>query len=545
MANCLTATTVAKTKNTINKVGTLEPTTREISTQSGHPPQKLKNSNTKSKMSFIALLLGLFLFGTANIFAQQIWNVNDWNNFANNPNQFTNWELMADIGPVTQMVVVPFTGSFNGNNRRITVNITSNAPNVGLFSQVSGSAIYHLVIDGFVTGGLLSENVGGLVGQVSSGQIFRITNLADVIGNASNSSVGGIAGAMEGDIYCVDNTNNGTIMGGRYVAGIIGKVAAIEVLFMKYCKNAGVIGDNNKQGLSSYIAGIIAYVTEQEGQKICISDVVNIGKILSQNFDYSGGLVAHLGSGYVHASSSSGIVSGATNTVGGVVGYLGNAGIYGCINTNWVERGSALNFGSIVGFNNSGTLVNCYYDNQMSILGGINNNDIFGEAEGRNTIDMLGYALETELTSGTGIGIYSDCGCGWYFQDNLYPSSCGGYNHPIYLLSAAPIYLQNNERLDNVTQNFFVSNFESLVPPMFNPFQPIEFPYRWGWYPGGGFIPFSMMNFINVPFSAVPPFLNNATIMVPSGGWDSIAVRLTQPVGADIYEKIVPINVNP
>ena len=31
----------------------------------------------------------------------------------------------------------------------------------------------------------------------------------------------------------------------------------------------------------------------------------------------------------------------------------------------------------------------CYYDNQMSSLGGINDTDIPGEAEGKPTIDML------------------------------------------------------------------------------------------------------------------------------------------------------------
>ena len=52
----LNATTVANLKNTINKVGTLEPTTREISTQSGHPPQKLKNLIANNEMNSFANL---------------------------------------------------------------------------------------------------------------------------------------------------------------------------------------------------------------------------------------------------------------------------------------------------------------------------------------------------------------------------------------------------------------------------------------------------------------------------------------------------------
>jgi len=137
----------------------------------------------------------------------------------------------------------------------------------------------------------------------------------------------------------------------------------------------------------------------------------------------------------------------------------------------------------------------------------------------------------------------------WIFENNLYPRTIYYSNHPVVLLAAAPIYLQNvgtiMERLNYVTQPFTVSNWN----PNPGPWQ-IPFEYWWGWYPGGNFIPSSMMNYISVP----PPTSSTATILVPRGGWDSLSVRLNYPTYnyngfytgyTIIFEKIVPINVRP
>ena len=277
----------------------------------------------------------------------------------------------------------------------------------------------------------------------------------------------------------------------------------------------------------SYIAGIVAYIANT----ITFHNHTNIGKILGSDFDYAGGIVARFIGGYISASCNSGIVAGAKNSVGGIVGWLIDARLEGCISTNWIDIGTAQNYGAIVGMNN-GTLTNNYYDNQMCILGGINNQDIQGQAEGLPTTSMLGSSLQNFLP------------IIWLFENNLYPRIIYDSEHPISLLSAAPIYLQNNpltgdpERLDNVTQSFSVSNGYAYPPP----FNPYYYPYWWGWF-NPNYVPFSANGFIEIQQS------NNALIRI-RGGWDTLSVRLDYPNYGNngfytgyniIFEKQIPV----
>jgi hypothetical protein len=173
----------------------------------------------------------------------------------------------------------------------------------------------------------------------------------------------------------------------------------------------------------------------------------------------------------------------------------------------------------------------------MCILNGIGGGNL-GFAQGRPTVGAAGM---------TGFSLQPPNGMlqGFDFQPNLYPRPIGSVNninHPINLLAAAPIYLQNNEKLDNVQTNFFVSNRNSLgSPPFIPPLNPITHPYQWGWYTPV-FSSSSQRGDIEIDV-VVPPNIANATIL-QRWGWDSLAVRLiNQPVGQPVYEKIIPINV--
>jgi len=95
-----------------------------------------------------------------------------------------------------------------------------------------------------------------------------------------------------------------------------------------------------------------------------------------------------------------------------------------------------------------------------------------------------------------------------------------------------------------------VSNFGTSAPIVPAPL-PLDDPYfyQWGSFPDGGFNPSSANGFITVP-ALPPPPLNNATIVVPSGGWDTLSVRFDFPNYGNngftpgvIFEKVVPINV--
>jgi hypothetical protein len=254
----------------------------------------------------IKLILCLFLFGTATLVLQA-------QNYITTATEFLamrpsgNYILMEDI-VVNQMYDQIFTGEFNGNNHKITVRINEGSNSVGLFSEVSGR-IENLIIDGYVIGGPNSENVGGLTGKLT-GECHNVTNLANVTGTSATSCVGGVAGTMTRGVGSV-LTNNGTIRGGQYVAGIIGKIDS-AVAGMKYWRNAGTIRGNDTiidndtniikdttiivRGMPTYIAGIVAYVTtllpnNYEGD-ISIHDCVNIGHRISSGFNYAGGIIA-------------------------------------------------------------------------------------------------------------------------------------------------------------------------------------------------------------------------------------------------------------
>ena len=508
--------------------------------------------NTSKKLRVIsrkaALVLALVLLGTAGLYSQTyISTPGDWTNFVNRVTSGSSlstdyYVLDIDIGVPGSPVPSPTTpiggilrGIFYGNNKRINVAINSNLINVGLFSEIGSSgAIESLVIEGYVTGGTNSQNVGGFAGLVSGSYHFHnCSNLSAVSCTNSNASVGGIVG--KATAHCGFNicSNNGIITGGSAVAGIVGTTT---LGFIHFCKNAGLIKTNSANPV--YMAGIVANCNTPNG--VNIHGAVNIGKIESANSAYAGGIVAYLKNSNVFSSLNAGIVDGAKTAVGGIVGYVDInpatlMDVRHCLNTNWVTASAtATNSGAIVGFNSGGYIDSCYFDNQMCTLNvgvGVNSGGTVTAVSGLPTTSMLG-------TSFGGSFLW------WNRVSNLYPTPNDNINqHPIQLLAAAPIRLQGGERLDNVRTDFFVSNEWSLIPPLFVP-PPVSLPislsgqyfYQWGWF--NPIKLFSLNNFVEI----VSP--NIATIRI-RGGWDSLAVRLTQPASAVIYEKVIPINVRP
>jgi len=450
--------------------------------------------------------------------ATYIDDVDDWDDFANgilvDPNN--EYELTNDIGdstnPVTTMYSGIFTGRFDGRNNKITVAITSNATNVGLFSQVQGGVIQNLIIDGQVTGGIYSQNVGGFVGQVGGGQFHNCTNLAEVTGNSPTSSVGGIIGKTVEIAEIFECTNNGTITGGRYVAGIAG---SNNIGFIFFCRNAGTIKSNYG---TQCMAGIVGFAGLGHTN---IHGAVNIGKILSSNSIYAGGIVARLENSNIIESFNSGIVEGAIDSVGGIVGIIRQYGVaVNNINTNWIN-GIAPNSGAIVGYNDiNGMVYNCYFDEQMSVLTvGIGNNPAAPSTmvEGRPTSGMIG----PPATGGLPFANPNT-------PPQLYPILDGNPNpHPIALLAAAPIYLQNNEKVDDVITPFYVSNWDSILPFLPPPPSPIPYEYQWTSLSNG--------TIISVPLRP----LNNATIN--GSGQDVLEVQFFTVSNG--YKKNVPITV--
>jgi len=459
-----------------------------------------------------------------------------------------------------------FTGYFNGNGKKIVVGIRSNATNVGLFSELgNGGHINNLIIDSSVTGGLNSQNVGGLVGLMSGGYIENITNLAEVTGESPYSSVGGIAGRAEGYPVLSLCVNNGLVSGGLSIAGIVGTAfndtpLSVFSLAIRDCRNAGTI--QCLQGLPAeysptHMAGIVGY--SYGSGNILLHGGINIGRILSSSSEYAGGIAAYFISvvdGQLHTHSNSGIVDGARLAVGGIVGWLSGVTLESSINTSWIEP-LALYSGAIVGYNVGGVM-RCYFDYQLCVLVGIGGGLTIG-AVGLSTVDMLGNNLDPRNP----LAIWVLDG-GFVFDDNLYPRPFSNttMNHPINLLSAAPIYLQNNERVDFVTTDFYVSNYESWGPPPFITQFIRPYWFQWGSF-NDNFIPYlhlphSVIGYINVPFPSPFPPTNTATINSTGGilMQDTLVVRLDYDwlyrtnyngfYSNDyyiIFEKVVPVRV--
>ncbi|MCL2040105.1 MAG: hypothetical protein FWG85_06720 [Bacteroidetes bacterium] len=173
------------------------------------------------KKSVICLFCLMFL-ASANLYSQDtIRTPRDFADMVPNGSYI----LMYDI-TVTQMYTQTFTGQFNGNNKKITVQINENTTNVGLFSQVDGSGIIdRLIVDGYIIGGPNSENVGGIVGQLLGGLLHNNINLASVTGTNPTSSVGGIIGSVDlsgfHNLLMNNCANNGTITGGQYLQALL------------------------------------------------------------------------------------------------------------------------------------------------------------------------------------------------------------------------------------------------------------------------------------------------------------------------------------
>jgi len=478
------------------------------------------NKISKSRILFIAFLFCVFFFGNAKVYSQPFgggsgtWgdpyristrqHLTELADSVNNstvplPNNWSTGKVFKVIQDITDTVRIMigndtnyFQGALDGNNKKITVGISSNNQYVGLFSQINlwnGMEINDLVIDGYVTGGLNSQYVGGLVGFAYSTLFHNVTNLSDVSGLSSFSSVGGVAGAINpGDGMEINPCiNNGSVTGGFAIAGVFGTIYLSQpqysaaVIMLHNFMNSGTIKSNDNVDISHYMAGIVAYVDINSATPwdIIVRGAVNVGQVLSRKSLYAAGVVAHLDNSgnalmaNINNSSNSGLVDGATIAVGGIAGYIDNVSVIGCINTNWIEPTvTGQNSGAIVGFNN-GTVRDCFYDEQMCIL----NNGI---GTGLLTTQMLGNILQAFLP----------LPWNWVFQSNLYPRPSNWFqqNHPISLLSAAPIYLRDTtppvaipfETLDNVRTDFTVSNgiaFPPPIPP--NPPNPYWHPYRW------------------------------------------------------------------
>lgn len=204
----------------------------------------------------------------------------------------------------------------NGTVRNVTSSIEANLPNVDyvsgiLFRNNSSGKMYNCSFDGEITGknyvgGIVSDNMRYMTGCVNSGTV-RGTNY-----------VGGIAATTDKDNSLKDTTylrvincsNNGNVIG-KTGGGIIGTTS--RGLINKCVNNSSVSGDGYIGGISgTYLGGTI-------------SECVNRGSVTSTT-RYVGGITSVIGSSgfdevILTLCENEGSINGTTD-VGGIAGFL-------------------------------------------------------------------------------------------------------------------------------------------------------------------------------------------------------------------------------
>lgn len=217
-----------------------------------------------------------------------------------------------------------------------------------------------------------SDNYQGLFGILGSNGMIMNVKLTESYIKGSNY-VGGIAGTIRSSSKGILNCHNDSyIIGNDYVGGIAGQSSST----IEKCSNYGSIKGESEVG------GITGYA--EDSIRICY----NSGNIEGS---YRIGGITGNNESAINNCYNTANVNGEEYT-GGIVGYMRTTstenGIFNCHSTGHT---TGIKFvGSIAGMNikrgeRGSTVSNCYYINHGDAAGGINNEDIINEAEGRSS----------------------------------------------------------------------------------------------------------------------------------------------------------------
>ena len=259
--------------------------------------------------------------------------------------------------------LAPFTGTFDGQGHRITglyIN-ASDSSYQGLFGYMSGtnSAVRNLTVSGTVSG---NSYVGGVVGWNSgSGTVTNCYNTGEVTG--TGASAGGVVGENSGTVENCSNT--GEVSGEGSVGGVVGENNGT----VENCSNTGKVSgtDTSAGGVVGENNGIVENCSNT-GE---VSGEGSVGGVVGENSVIS----------TVTNCYNTGTVSGSGgNSAGGVVGN-NFGGVTNCYNTGSVSGSSLI--GGVVGWNDDGTVANCYYE-QGKAASGIGSSESNENAESKD-----------------------------------------------------------------------------------------------------------------------------------------------------------------
>ena len=219
--------------------------------------------------------------------------------------------LMADInltgGEWTPIGVlnmsdasIRFSGTFNGNNRRISgLSITEAKDNAGLFAYISYGRVENLKVEGDITASA-NNYVGGVVARASNsstvencgfyGSVNGYNNVGGIVGSLSLGSVvkncyntgvvtctygGGVVGSLGSDTKIENCYNTGNVNSDFMAGGVAGTTTSGGTI--KNCYNTGDIITNQESNGLAVAGGIIGY--NQGNGVLIVENCYNTGTV--------------------------------------------------------------------------------------------------------------------------------------------------------------------------------------------------------------------------------------------------------------------------
>ena len=156
---------------------------------------------------------------------------------------FSNAKLVADIdySDFTTMIGTGsryFRGKFDGNGKKVKLNINVSADYAGLFAYTYGAQIENVIVEGSITS--TARYVGGIVGRAGDNTIIKkCQNLATICGL---EEIAGICGYAQKNVIISDCANLGNVsykLQKGCHAGILGY--GVDLSKVENCYNYGLI----------------------------------------------------------------------------------------------------------------------------------------------------------------------------------------------------------------------------------------------------------------------------------------------------------------
>ena len=317
-------------------------------------------SNRAELYWFAGLVNGTLSGVEQNIYANAVLTADiiiNENVLEDDGNLTANTEDLLIWNPIGKNYDKTFRGTFDGQGHTVSgiyIN-SSDYGYQGLFGYNGGTIKNAGITESYIKGGYY---VGGVCGE-NNGTISNCHNSGAVHG--SDDYVGGVCG--DNSHGTISNCHNsGTVHGNNNIGGVCGNNYGT----ISNCYNSGTVNGNNNIG--SVCGSNSSYGT--------ISNCYNSGTVIGGG--YCIGSVCGYNHGTISNCYNSGTVSG-NNNVGGICGSNSSYGsISNCYNSGTVSGNN--NVGGVCGYNPDGIISNCYYL-QDTATGGINGNDVSGQAE--------------------------------------------------------------------------------------------------------------------------------------------------------------------